>query len=145
MPAPKQFNPKDVIVTYGGAILSGFADGTFVNVERTSDAFTMSTGADGETTRVGSADRSGTITLTFNQSSPSNDVLSLIANNDERQGNGVLPFLVKDSNGTSVFATAYAWIRKMPAAAWSKDVETREWVLDCAELEMNVGGNFEAA
>lgn len=141
---PKTFNPKDVVVIFGNAIISGFADGTFIEAERTEDAFTMSSGADGEVTRVGSANRSGTITITLAQSSASNSVLSQIAQRDELIGNGVLPLTIKDINGQTTIVSAFAWIRKLPTTGFSKDIETREWVLDCDRLELFVGGNNDA-
>lgn len=138
---PKTFNPKDVVVIFGAAIISGFADGTFIEAERSEDAFTMSSGADGEVTRVGSANRSGTVTLTLAQSSASNDVLSLIAKGDELSGTGVLPLNIKDANGRTTIVSAFGWIRRVPSTSFSKDIETREWIIDCDRLQIFVGGN----
>ena len=58
--------------------MSGFADGTFLTVDRDDDQWAKVTGADGTSTRIKSNNRSGNMTLTLKQSSPSNDVLSRI-------------------------------------------------------------------
>jgi hypothetical protein len=145
MPSAKTFSPKETAVIVGSAIISGFADGTYIDAERTSDSFTMSSGADGQVTRVASADKSGTITLTLAQSSPSNDVLSAIALNDENTGTGVVPIAIKDNSGTTTLVAAEGWIRKPANVSFSKEIETREWVIDCAEVEFFVGGNNDAS
>ena len=76
MPALRTYDPSKVLVLIGVIPISGFADGSFVSVSRTSDAFTMEVGVEGVTTRVRSVDKSGTIRLTLSQTSPSTDLLS---------------------------------------------------------------------
>ena len=104
----------EVRIIVGGVPISGLADGTFVSVARDEQAFTKVTGADGTTSRAKSANRSGSITLTLSQTSPSNDVLSALAVADEETGAGVVPVLIKDGSGRSVHATDAAWVQKMP-------------------------------
>lgn len=145
MPSPATYDPSKIIVVIGGAIIGGFADGAFVNVEYTNDFFTKVTGADKLTTRVKQNDFSGSITLTLQQSSPSNDILSGFVALDRSANAGVVPAIIKDLNGTTLVASAYAWVRKPPVVEFSKEVSNREWVLDCAEMEEHVGSNFQFA
>lgn len=133
--------PEDILVIIGGAIIDGYADGTFVNVERDEDGFTKKTGANGRTTRTKNSNKSGVITITLQQTSPSNDVLSAFQAIDEQTANGIVPVLVKDKRGTSLYSSPAAWIRKTPPAPFAKESENREWVLDCADLVMFTGGN----
>ena len=135
------YSPQKIEVSINGKSMSGFADGTFVNVVKTSDAFTMSTGADGNTARIHSADSSGTITLTLQQTSASNDYLSQLALIDETTQQAVFMIQVKDAMGTSLWIANQAWIRKLPDSEFSNDMATREWNIDCASLISNVGGN----
>lgn len=135
------YSPKKVHVLVGAAIIQGYADGTFVNVERSVDAFTLSVGADGEASRVHSPDRSGTVTLTLQQTSDSNDVLSALAIADDLTLQGTFPLLVKDNNGRTLVESNTAWIKKVPASEYSKEMSQREWVIECAELNIHVGGN----
>jgi hypothetical protein len=141
MGAPKTFDPSKVSVLYGGAIMGGFADGTFVSVEYSSDFFSKVTGVDKFTTRVKSNDFSGSITLTLQQSSPSNDILTGFMLADKLTNKSVLPLLIKDFSGTTLVFTAYAWIRKPPTVEFGKELSNREWIFDCAELDVFVGGN----
>lgn len=134
------YDPAKVVVNVGGVNLEGYADGTFVTAERSSDTYTKSTGADGRTTRVKQNDKSGTITITLQQSSPSNNFLSSIMTLDETAGEGIVPVTIKDILSSSLISTGYAWVKKPPATPYAKENSNREWVLDCAVLEMFIGG-----
>jgi hypothetical protein len=137
----KTYDPSQVSVVFGGIPLSGFADGTFITVMRSEDAYTKESGADGVVSRSKSSDRSGEATLTLSQTSPSNDVLSGIALLDENSNTGVLPFIIKDNSGRTLASSGNAWIRKVSEASFGKELENREWVFDIADLEILVGGN----
>lgn len=137
----KTFDPKNVVITLGGAILSGYADGTFVQVERAEDAFVASVGVDGEVTRVKSNNKMTTVTITLAQSSDSNSILSGIALLDEKTNSGVVPFALKEIDGDTLVIGGRAWIRKYANIEYSNEITNREWVIDIAEGEMLVGGN----
>lgn len=138
--AVKNYDPAEVSLICGGAIISGFADDEFISVERNEQAYTRSSGADGEGTRSKSNDRSGLITLTLKQTSESNDVLSGFALADELNNGGTFPFLMKDNNGTTLHASEVTWVQKMPASARAKEAGEVTWVLESNELTMFVGG-----
>lgn len=140
--AVRTYDPKATIIIVGGFPISGFADGTFVKVTRSSDAFAKSVGADGDTTRIKSNDLSGEIIITLSQTSQGNDILSALAVRDELTNTGVVPVSVKDLLGTSTFVSASCWVRKQADAENGKEAATREWVLDVADLAVFVGGNF---
>lgn len=142
--ATRTYDPKAITVVIGGFPMGGFADGTFVSVMRSNDAFTKTVGADGDTTRVKSNDKSGELTLTLDQTSLSNDALSTIAIRDELANAGVVTVRIKDLLGASLYVSATGWIRKVPEVEYGKETSTREWVLDLADLETFTGGNFDA-
>lgn len=139
--AVKTYDPNQVSVIVGGKIISGFADGSYINVERNEQMFNLKVGVDGEGTRAKSNNKSGKITLTLMQSSSSNDDLSAFAAADELSNSGAVPVLVKDGSGTTLIAAATAWIQKYSNAEFGKEVLTRQWVLETDELIMLVGGN----
>lgn len=143
--ALRTFDPASVSLILGGTPLSGFADGTFISVTRSNDSYTKTVGADGvDTTRVKSVDKSGEITITLAQTSPSNDFLTSLAEADERDNSGVVDLLVKDNSGNSEFSAAFAWVKKPADAEYGKEVATREWVIDAADIVMGVKGNNPA-
>jgi hypothetical protein len=135
------YDPSQVVITVDGAALSGLAAGTFVTVSRSTDTFTTVVGADGEVTRVKSADRSGTLSVVLTQSSNSNAVLAALAARDELTSNAVFPIQVKDNSGTSIFFSSEAWIKKPPDGSFGDTLGTREWTFGLARVEMNHGGN----
>ena len=140
----RTFDPKQVSVLVGGTPIGGFADGTFITVDRSNDMFTKVSGADGVVSRSKSNDFSGEMTITLAQNSPSNDYLAGIAQADEITGDGVVPVLIKDNSGRATFVSAFAWVRKMPSSEFGKEIGNREWILDAADLDMFPGGNPSA-
>lgn len=136
----KTYDPDKVIVTFLGIPMSGYADGTFISVERNEDAFALTVGADGETARTRNQNRSGTITLTLMQSSSSNDTLSAAAAADELTGLGIGALAIKDAFGTTLCIAPNAWIKKMPTTEFGKELANREWVFETDYVQMIVGG-----
>jgi len=137
------YNPAEVAVIVGGVALSGFAEDSIVSVSRDVQAYEKVTGADGRTSRARNPNKAGTITISLQHSSPSNDVLQAVALLDEASDAGVVPVIVRDGSGTSVHFTASAWVQKVPDSVRGTGISTVEWVLDCAEIDMFVGGNTE--
>lgn len=135
------YDPKLLVIALGGVPISGYADGTFITVERSADSFSEIVGASGETSRAKSRNRLGTVTLTLAQTSPSNDYLSALVAMDEQASTGVRPFIAKDSLGTSLFKSTTAYIKKPASAGYGKEIETREWTIVCPDLDTMVGGN----
>lgn len=137
----KTYDPKQVSVIVGGKIMQGFADGTFVMVERDEQAFTKKIGVDGEGTRAKSNNKGGKVTITLMQSSSSNDDLSAIAAADELNNSGVVPILIRDASGRSLYSALTAWVQKQTNGEFAGEVSHREWVIDTDELIMFAGGN----
>lgn len=136
----RTYDPKQVVVVVGGVPLSGFADGTFISVERSNDTFSKVSGADGFVSRAKTNDRSGAITITLAQTSPSNDVLQGFALADELSNAGVVPVLVRDVAGRTTFVSGFGWVRKPPTSDFGKEINNREWMLDVADLDVFIGG-----
>lgn len=143
MPALNTYDPAQLTMVFAGIPIDGFADGTFVNCERNEDAWTLQVGSDGEACRSKSNNKSGRITFTLGQWSNSNDLLSALANTDENtpNGDGIGPLLVKDLSGRSLFTAEKGWIVKQAAAGWSREAESREWIVETNELNVFVGGH----
>jgi hypothetical protein len=135
------YSAEEVQIIVGGVKISGLADGTFVTVSRDEQAYNKVTGADGTTSRARTGNRAGSITLTLQQTSPSNDTLSAFQAADEAADSGVVPVLIKDNSGNSLFYTSAAWVQQMPDSGFSKEVSEREWVMDCARIDAFTGGN----
>jgi hypothetical protein len=139
----KTYDPKKVIVTFGGVPLTGFADGTFVSVTAPTDRFSKKVGADGEVARTRSNDDTHEVTLTLIQTSLSNSYLSSIAAIDKVSNLGIRPLTITDLSGGTIFFWPQAWIRKTPDTDFAKESGDRAWVFDTGQsIEESVNGDF---
>lgn len=137
----KTYDPAKVIITFGASTITGTADGTFVNIEPISDGITSQSGADGEVARAMSSDRRHRVTMTLQQTSRSNDVLSGYHEADRLSGGGgALPLTVRDLRGTTLFA-ATAWVTRLPPSEFGVELSNREWTLETGPAAYFVGGN----
>jgi hypothetical protein len=134
------YDPALVVASFAGIPISGFADGTFVAVERNNDSYTLMVGAGGEAARSRSRNSSGKVTFTLMATSPVNDLLSAVWHADELLGTGVGAVIVKDMQGTTLCVANNAWIMKPPKVEYGKEISTREWVIECESIYMSPGG-----
>lgn len=137
----RTYDPGQVAIIAGPFNVQGFADGTFVTVEKDEDAFTLQMGTDGEGTRSKSNNDSGTITISLMQSSPSNADLSSLHQADLLNGGGIFPLMIKDGSGNSLYSAEQAFIAKFPSAEFGREAGPREWVIKTDKLIVFEGGN----
>lgn len=139
--ATKTYNAKKVLVSFAGKILTGMMDGSFVTVSRNNDSFMLMVGSDGEAARAANADRSGTVTVTLMQTSPSNDDLSTLMATDELTNAGTGALFIKDASGRTLVSAVEAWIRKPADAEFAREIGGREWTFETGNIEIYNGGN----
>lgn len=137
----RTYSPDLVSVIIGERPITGFADGESITAERNNDAFTRVIGMTGEGARVRSNDRSGKITLKLMQTSPDNEYLSTLFNEDEATAARVFNVMIRDQNGTSLHEAQTAWIVKPANASFGKELADREWMIECDNLKMFSGGS----
>jgi hypothetical protein len=136
------YNPKEIAVTLKGSLLSGFAKGTFINVELDDDDWSLDQGTDGQVLRSRKANSVATVTLTLQQSSLSNDVLTGMRNIDRANGEGTGTFLLKDTRGTTLISAPFAFINKPTALGFADEATNRDWKISLVDVVFNAGGNF---
>lgn len=122
-------------------IISGYAEDSIVNIEWSSPRYSLYTGADNTGTRVFNASNSANMTVSLQQTSASNDVLSSLFNNDPRNIDGLFSIQVKDSSGRSVYFSDDAYIGVRPGAHFTNSMTTRDWVIQAFNLDGYAGGN----
>lgn len=132
----KTYNPKEVTVSCGSHIVSGFADDTFITIEPNGDGITKKVGCDGEIARAVSPDNTYKIKLTLLQTSESGAFFSQKADQDRDTGDGMFPVLIKDLKGGQVFSTEAAWVVRKSALVRGKDTNNREWELDTGDASL---------
>ena len=136
--AVKTYNADEVVVSFGGLILSGWGDGEFLAVEYDEDAWTTTVGSDGEVARARSNNDVATATVTLLQTSDSNADLNALALRDKRDGSAALPFIAKDLKGNVVVSSEDAWIQKQPSMNYDREVTGRDWVFKLAKAEFKM-------
>lgn len=114
------YDSRNVTLQVGPFTLShGLAQEGFVSIEASGEAFVVEQGANGDFTRYATHNYIKTITITLRAHSKHNAQLSALHEVDKasKQGAGVMAFLLKDNNGTSLHATGECWIQTPPADA----------------------------
>jgi hypothetical protein len=142
MPEFKNFDPNQYIVSFANIIVQGYVSDTFIEASRNEDAYTEVVGAQGDVIRVRNNNKTGIVTLTLQDVSPTNDAFSTRVAADELTPGGIAaaPLVIKNLNGTTLIFVENAWIRKIADMNVSTEPGPRVWVISCAELEMFVGG-----
>lgn len=125
----KTYNPKEVIVTLGTHIVTGYADDSFVTIDPNGDGVTKKVGCDGEIVRSISPDDTFIIKISVLQTSDTNAFLQQKLALDRKTGDGMFPVLVKDLKGGMVFSTDAAWPIKPASRGFGKEAGNREWEL----------------
>jgi hypothetical protein len=133
-PIVTNFDPKKVIIVFGGTPIDGYADGDFAELAANAgDGFIKQVGADGEVARAQSNDNTHSLTITLMQSSLGNAILSGIRNTDKLTGKSILPLSITDLNGSSLFFWPQAWIHGDPTWGYGKELKERQWVIDTGQ------------
>ena len=116
MPATKTHDPSQIHATFAGrALLTGCAEGEFLTTEFLHELYTLKVGADGEVTRVKSANRTGKIVVKCMQTSDTHKLFTQLLEHADQ-----------------------TWISKAPTNGQGADVAEREWELTCSELVREV-------
>lgn len=140
----KIYSASEITVVFGGLpIDSGRGDDEFCAISKAEETFTYKAGVDGEGTRSESKNNYHTVKLTVMRTSRANALLSAIYNGDVSVagGAGVVPILVRDRQGASLFSSAESWITKLPDNVYAKEANTIEWVIGVHNPINIIGGN----
>lgn len=132
----KTYNPKEVIVTLGNHIVTGYADDSFVSIDPNGDGVTKKVGCDGEVVRSISPDETYIVKISVLQTSDTNAFLQQRLAMDRKTGNGMFPILIKDLKGGMVFSADAAWPAKSASRGYGKEAGNREWELHTGAGEL---------
>lgn len=146
--ALRKYNPKRVTGSFTGTYrgrsfavrFQGFMDGTFIGADYDEAHVTRHDGGQGEASFVLNANKGGKVTVTFVQGSDTNDELSVLVPDADRNYMPVGTIAFDDLNGTTAINSDEAVIEKTAPVEFGKDIAGRQWVFMCAKLSMFVGG-----
>lgn len=140
------YSPEDVIILVAGFLkIEGLMDGSFVSIVANSPIATAERTADGKVARLVNKDDTYTVAITLTSTSESNDVLTKLALVDRLTAKGILPILIKDTRGSSLFFSPSAWIEVMPNQEFTDDISSRTWIFRCTQGVQNIGSNTESS
>lgn len=137
----KTFDPKLVSITFGANIVTDFADGDFVSITG-EDNFELVQGADGSENRINKNRNGYDVTITLSQTSITNDLLTVQFFIDKNTNAGKLPLIIKDLNGTTLFFSPQAYIKRIPDMTDGDSLGTREWNFRAPQATYILGGNL---
>lgn len=136
------YSPADVIVVIGGVFtVSGFVEGTFLEITKDLKPYQCRRTPDGTTARLYIKDRTYTLKFTLAQTSETNDLLTRVQQLDEVTQLGYFPLLIKDSKGSSLLFSPTAWIEDLPSETFGTGMESRTWGLRAVNCVNHIGGN----
>lgn len=131
------YDPRNVAVIVNGREIVGFAEGTFIEAERSTERYSPDVGAKGEVTFVRSADDTGTVTITLKHNSPSNAFLHELWRQQDDPTAEPITILVQDRNfdGDVSVSGSECKIVNLPPFSRGDEVEDAEWQFLLANYE----------
>lgn len=138
MSGVRSYDSVEVNLIVGGAVITGVAEGTWITAERAEDDFTEYVGAKGEVALAESNNRSGEITVTLENTSPS---CAFLYNLAKKKGkNAIFPVTIVDANeeGKVRISGAEARVRRPANYEAGKEITEREFVIFVADLDFDV-------
>ncbi|MBU8908504.1 phage structural protein [Desertibacillus haloalkaliphilus] len=126
------YDLADVISRIDGNVITGYADGTAIEVQKLEDNFTSKATADGGTVVSENNDNRGLITLTLDQTSPSIAVLNRLANSKR-----MYPARVIDTSSRKQKAGgSKARVRKPADASWGRESGDQTFEIEVFDFKM---------
>lgn len=134
------YSPELVDTIWNGITITGYAEGTFISVEREVDAFSKKVGSLGDVARTRSLNRSGKITITVMDTHPVNDLLAIAIAEDERNGLGFGAFTLKDRSGNAEVRATEAWCMRVPKLERAQTTGHVVYVFEAASIFIKHSG-----
>ena len=129
------FDPQKVNLVVKGVAITGFAEGTMIEIERNEDAIIPYVGTQGEVAFAESADKTGVIKVTLMQTSPSVGYLNTLAK--QKGDDAAFPVSVVNMNTNAISASGTkARVKKMATETIDKEVKEREFEIYVADLDL---------
>lgn len=136
------YNPKKNIIIYGAKQLTGFAEDDMITIKPLGDGMQIFSGADGEVGRSIDPNSTYEVTVSLATSSKSNDYLSNCFNKDRKTGNNMLPLIIKDLSGSTLFFAKQAWIKNFPETKRGRKISNHDWTFNTGQVDDPIiGGN----
>ncbi|QEP53212.1 putative tail tube protein [Acinetobacter phage BS46] len=124
-------------------VIGGYSQDSSVSIEFPDETWTETVGIDGRTTRTHRLDKTYRATISLDQTSRSNDVLSAIARFDEQDLTGIQGIFtctITDKSGRSYIYSSECFVKKPQTQEFGSSTSTREWMIVLAGSDSWIGG-----
>lgn len=128
--------------------VTGFADGTFISMDRITPSSTPYQGAgDNSFARVKRSKTAMNVTITLHQGSPSNTLFQQLqlADAAAKDNSYVFNCTMKDLSGQTVASSNSAVIVAPPTTTFGTEFGTRDWAIYLFGSDIFIGGNTPLA
>jgi len=135
IPGVRTYDSKEANLVVDGVVITGQAEGTWLNAERSENDFSEHVGAHGEVALAESNNFTGKITITLEVTSPSNTYLYSLAR--RRGKRAIIPVTIVDANedGGMRVNSSQSRVRKPARYETGPEITQREWEIFCAVLQ----------
>lgn len=133
----KTYSCRDVIVTLGTHVVTGFAEDSFVTIEDAGEGISSVCGCDGEHSRSMDPNRAANVKIVLNQTSDSNKYFNKLRKLDRDTGEGIVPLMITDLRGGLLAHADEAYIKKRPSTVYGKTTQNREWEIMTGDCEID--------
>ena len=138
MSAVLTYSPSEVMVTINAYTMTDLVS---VEIEWSTESFSMVRGIRGRNTRRQSLDSSATLKLEFLQTSISNDILSELLLSDIAVQSSRLQISIMDNSGSTKIMSEEAFISSFPTVTFNNELNSRLWLIKMPSTEATVKGN----
>jgi hypothetical protein len=139
----KFYSANEITLNIAGLdIGQGKAPDTFVEVEAVAERFSVQVGIDGESTISENRDVTHIVNVHLMQTSTDNDKLSAVmVVSEASEAAAVVPFILKDNQGTSLLMSLDSVIAGWPKQTFAKEAGEVVWKFFVLNPKRFVGGN----
>lgn len=136
--AVQTYNPADVRVIIAGIVVTGYADGTSIVIERSEpNLYNEHVGAQGEVSRTATTNRTALLKFTLKQTSPFNTQMQLIVNT---LNSAKFPVSVQNKSDLKYKGgSSEAWVKTLPNKELGQDEQMREYAIFMADFTEKEG------
>jgi hypothetical protein len=132
------YDPRNVILMFGGALIDGYAPDTFIEIEFNSPRYATAVGATGKGIRSKRNDKSAVIRISLLPGSPSNLAFQAAMAADDANNSGAKPLKINDLGTGRGWVSAGAWVRQEPGASMQAEAQPQVWELETDELAPSI-------
>jgi len=129
----KTYSPEEGSMIVDGNIIDAW---NTIKVARDEDGFAFEPSTSGGGTRTKNSNKAGKFTITTQQTSESNAVLSDLAKSGD-----IFSCSFRDNSGNDVHESEAGYVVKPADSEYGKEVGEREWMIQCEVLNMDPRGS----